>query len=100
MNKIQTTELFDRWFDVLKDRKARARIQVRIDRAEEGNFGDCQPVGGGVSEMRIHHGAGYRVYFKKRGRELIILLAGGDKSTQVKDIKVAMRLARNLQEQT
>ena len=58
MNKIQTTELFDRWFDALKDRKARARIQVRIDRAEEGNFGDCQPVGGGVSEMRIHHGAG------------------------------------------
>ena len=65
--------MFDRWFDRLKDRKARARIQVRIDRAEEGNFGDCQPVGSGVSEMRIHHGAGYRVYFRKFGREWGIL---------------------------
>ena len=97
MNKIQTTELFDRWFDVLKDRKARARIQVRIDRAEEGNFGDCQPVGGGVSEMRIHHGAGYRVYFKKIGKEWVILLAGGDKSSQQADIKAALKLARDLE---
>ena len=97
MNKIQTTELFDRWFDVLKDRKARARIQVRIDRAEEGNFGDCQPVGGGVSEMRIHHGAGYRVYFKKFGKEWVILLAGGDKSSQQADIKAALKLARDLE---
>ena len=97
MNKIQTTELFDRWFDGLKDRKARARIQVRIDRAEEGNFGDCQPVGGGVSEMRIHHGAGYRVYFKKFGKECVILLAGGDKSSQQADIKAALKLARDLE---
>ncbi len=97
MNKIQTTELFDRWFDGLKDRKARARIQVRIDRAEEGNFGDCQPVGGGVSEMRIHHGAGYRVYFKKFGKEWVILLAGGDKSSQQADIKAALKLARDLE---
>ena len=97
MNKIQTTELFDRWFDALKDRKARARIQVRIDRAEEGNFGDCQPVGGGVSEMRIHHGAGYRVYFKKFGKEWVILLAGGDKSSQQADIKAALKLARDLE---
>ena len=97
MNKIQTTELFDRWFDGLKDRKARARIQVRIDRAEEGNFGDCQPVGGGVSEMRIHHGAGYRVYFKKIGKEWVILLAGGDKSSQQADIKAALKLARDLE---
>lgn len=97
MNTIQTTELFDRWFDRLKDRKARARIQVRIDRAEEGNFGDCQPVGSGVSEMRIHHGAGYRVYFKKFGREWVILLAGGDKSTQQADIKAALKQARDLE---
>ena len=97
MNKIQTTELFDRWFDGLKDRKARARIQVRIDRAEEGNFGDCHPVGGGVSEMRIHHGAGYRVYFKKFGKEWVILLAGGDKSSQQADIKAALKLARDLE---
>ena len=97
MNKIQTTELFDRWFDGLKDRKARARIQVRIDRAEEGNFGDCQPVGGGVSEMRIPHGAGYRVYFKKIGKEWVILLAGGDKSSQQADIKAALKLARDLE---
>ncbi len=97
MNKIQTTELFDRWFDGLKDRKAKSRIQVRIDRAEEGNFGDCQPVGGGVSEMRIHHGAGYRVYFKKFGREWVILLAGGDKASQQADIKAALKLAHDLE---
>ena len=97
MNTIQTTELFDRWFDRMKDRKAKARIQVRIDRAEEGNFGDCQPVGSGVSEMRIHHGAGYRVYFKRFGREWVILLAGGDKSTQLADIRAALKLARDLE---
>ena len=65
-----------------------------------GNPGDVEPVGEGVSELRINYGPGYRVYFKKRGRELIILLAGGDKSTQAKDIKVALRLARNLSEQS
>lgn len=81
----------------MKDRKAKARIQVRIDRLEEGNFGDCQPVGSGVSEMRIHHGAGYRVYFKKFGREWVILLAGGDKSTQQADIKAALKLASDLE---
>lgn len=97
MNKIQTIEPFDRWFDALKDRKARARIQVRIDRAEEGNFGDCQPVGGGVSEMRIHYGAGYRVYFKKFGKEWVVLLAGGDKASQQADIKAALKLARDLE---
>ena len=64
---IQTAEAFDRWFESLKDRRAKARIQARIDRAEDGNFGDCEPVGEGVSEMRIHHGPGYRVYFKRMG---------------------------------
>jgi putative addiction module killer protein len=96
MNSIQTTEVFDTWFGNLKDRRAVIRIQSRIDRAEEGNFGDCEPVGEGVSEMRIHVGAGFRVYFTKRGMELVVLLAGGDKSTQSKDIKAALNLARQL----
>ena len=93
-----TTTTFDDWFSQLKDRKAFFRIQARIDRAEDGNFGDCKPVGGGVSEMRIDCGPGYRVYFTQRGMEIIILLAGGDKSTQAKDIKTAQRLAQTLQE--
>ncbi len=95
---IQTAEAFDRWFESLKDRRAKARIQARIDRAEDGNFGDCESVGEGVSEMRIHHGPGHRVYFKRMGAGVIILLAGGDKSTQSSDIKIALRLARRLGE--
>lgn len=96
MNIIQTTEVFDAWFDSLKDRQAVLRIEVRIDRAELGNFGDVKPVGEGVSEMRIDFGPGYRVYFVQRGMEIIILLAGGNKSTQAKDIKTALELARQL----
>ena len=72
------------------------RVQVRIDRAECGNFDDSAPVGEGVSEMRIHYGPGYRVYFMKRGSEIVILLAGGDKSSQARDIKTAIDLAREL----
>lgn len=72
------------------------RVQARIDRAEDGNLGDCEPVGEGVSEMRIHYGPGYRVYFVKRGMEIVILLAGGNKSTQSKDIKTALEIARQL----
>ncbi len=98
MVEIRKTNLFARWLDDLKDLQARARIQSRIERLAAGNPGDVEPVGEGVSELRISYGPGYRVYFKKRGRELIILLAGGDKSTQAKDIKVALRLARNLTE--
>jgi putative addiction module killer protein len=98
VKSIHTTTTFDDWFSKLKDRKAFFRIQARIDRAEDGNFGDCKPVGGGVSEMRIDYGPGYRVYFTQRGMEVIILLAGGDKSTQGKDIKTAQRLAQALQE--
>lgn len=94
MMSIFSTEEFDAWFSDLRDKQAQKRIQVRIDRAEEGNFGDCQPVGEGVSEMRIHYGAGYRVYFVQRGIDIVILLAGGDKSTQQKDIKMALKLAR------
>jgi putative addiction module killer protein len=96
MNSIQTTEVFDDWLVGLKDKQAVRRVQVRIDRAEEGNFGDCEPVGEGVSEMRIHYGPGYRVYFVQRGIELVILLAGGSKSTQSKDIKTALELARKI----
>ena len=96
MKPIYTTDVFDRWFISLRDRQAKARIQARIDRAEMGNFGDCAPVGEGVSEMRIHYGPGYRVYFVQRGIEVVILLAGGDKSTQRKDIQTAIALARDL----
>ncbi|OGS80494.1 MAG: addiction module antitoxin RelB [Gallionellales bacterium GWA2_55_18] len=96
MNSIQTTEVFDDWLSGLKDRQAVRRVQVRIDRAEDGNFGDCEPVGEGVSEMRIHYGPGYRVYFVQRGIEIVILLAGGNKSTQSKDIKTALELARKI----
>ena len=96
MKSIQTTEVFDAWFAGLKDRQAVRRIQVRIDRAEDGSFGDCEPVGEGISEMRIHYGPGYRVYFMQRGMRIVILLAGGDKSTQSKDIKAALKIARQL----
>lgn len=96
MISIQTTDVFDAWFASLKDKRTIAHIQVRIDRAEDGNFGDCSPVGEGVSEMRIHYGPGYRVYFVQRGIELVILLAGGIKSTQSKNIKKALQLAGKL----
>jgi putative addiction module killer protein len=94
--EVRKTELFARWLDGLGDLQARARVQARIERLAAGNPGDVEPVGEGVSELRINYGPGYRVYFRKRGRELIILLAGGDKSTQARDIKTALRLARNL----
>lgn len=98
MIEIRKTDLFVQWLDGLRDIQARARVQARIERLVTGNPGDVEPVGEGVSELRINYGPGYRVYFKKRGQELIILLAGGDKSTQTKDIKAALRLARNLSE--
>lgn len=98
MIEVRKTEVFAQWLDALRDIQARARVQARIERLVAGNPGDAEPVGEGVSELRINYGPGYRVYFKQRGRELIILLAGGDKSTQAKDIKAALRLARNLLE--
>jgi len=94
--EIRKTEIFVHWLDGLRDVRARARVQARIERLATGNPGDVQPVGEGVSEMRIDYGPGYRVYFKKVGREIVILLAGGDKRTQSADIKTALRLARNL----
>ena len=98
MVEVRKTDVFARWLDALSDTQARARVQVRIERLIAGNPGDVAPVGEGVSELRIDFGPGYRVYFKKRGRELILLLAGGNKSTQARDIKAALRLARNLSE--
>ena len=98
MIEIRETILFSQWLDDLRDLQARARVQARIERLAAGNPGDVEPIGEGVSELRINYGPGYRVYFKKRGRELIILLAGGDKATQAKDIKAALRLAGNLLE--
>jgi putative addiction module killer protein len=98
MMTIYTTENFDQWFSSLRDRQTARRIQARIDRAEDGNFGDHKSVGEGVFEMRIHHGPGYRVYFTLRGLELVILLIAGDKSTQVKDIQIAQDMARQLKD--
>lgn len=96
--EIRKTEVFARWVDELRDIRARARVLARIERLAAGNPGDVAPVGEGVSELRIDYGPGYRVYFKKRGRRLIVLLAGGYKSTQAKDIRAALRLARHLEE--
>lgn len=96
MLEIRKTDTYALWIDSLRDLQARARIQVRIERLVAGNPGDVKAVGEGVSELRIDYGPGYRVYFTKRGREVVILLAGGDKSTQSADIKIAVRLARNL----
>ena len=98
MIEIRKTEFFAQWLDGLRDLQARARVQARIERLAQGNAGDVQPVGGGVSELRINYGPGYRVYFMQRGREVVVLLAGGDKRTQAKDIRTALRLARNLAE--
>jgi putative addiction module killer protein len=94
--EIRKTAVFAGWLDGLRDVRARARVQVRIERLAAGNPGDVQPVGEGVSELRIDYGPGYRVYFKKIASEVVILLAGGDKRSQAADIKTALRLARNL----
>ncbi len=96
MVEIRKTEVFAKWIDGLKDVRARARIQVRIERLAAGNPGDARPVGEGVSELRIDYGPGYRVYYIHRARSVIILLTGGEKRTQDKDIRTALRLATNL----
>ena len=98
MIEIRKTKVFAKWIDGLRDVRARARILVRIERLAGGNPGDVKPVGGGVSELRIDHGPGYRVYYVQRGQELIILLAGGDKRTQSRNIATAIRLAQDLLE--
>jgi putative addiction module killer protein len=91
--EIVRSTTFDEWLARLKDARGRARILVRIDRLALGNPGDVRPVGGGISEMRIDFGPGYRVYFMQRGQVLIVLLAGGDKSTQARDIAKAQAVA-------
>ena len=96
MIEIRKTENFAKWIDGLNDIRARARILVRIERLAAGNPGDVKAVGESVSELRIDYGPGYRVYYKKQGQKMVILLAGGDKNIQAKDIKTALRLARNL----
>ena len=98
MIEVRKTDAFAQWLDGLRDIQTRARVQARIERLAAGNPGDVEPVGEGVSELRINYGPGYRVYFKRRGRQIIILLASGDKSTQAKDIKAALCLARHLSE--
>ncbi len=90
------SEEFNEWLTNLKDHVAKALIARRIERAEAGNFGDCESVGGGVSEMRIDYGPGYRAYFVRRGEIVYLLLLGGDKSTQKRDIKRAKEIARTL----
>ncbi len=94
--EVRKTEVYVKWLDGLRDIRARGRVLARVERLAAGNPGDAEPVGEGVSELRIDYGPGYRVYYKQQGRELVILLAGGDKSSQSKDIKAALRLARNL----
>ena len=96
MIEIRKTENFAKWIDGLSDIQARARILVRIERLAAGNPGDVKPVGEGVSELRVDYGPGYRVYYKKIGQIIIVLLAGGDKRTQNKDIKTAQRLAKDI----
>ncbi|UDM49207.1 type II toxin-antitoxin system RelE/ParE family toxin [Cupriavidus sp. MP-37] len=86
MLSIRTTQTFDRWYAALRDSAARIRIQVRIDRMLNGNPGDVKALGGGICEMRVDHGPGYRIYFQRCGEVLVILLCGGDKSTQHADI--------------
>jgi putative addiction module killer protein len=98
MMEIRKTEIFSKWFDGLKDRRAKARIQARIDRVEMGNFGDVAPVGEGVSELRIFYGSGYRVYFIQRGSVIVILLSGGAKSTQTSDIRQAKEIAKQIED--
>jgi putative addiction module killer protein len=98
MMEVRQTENYAQWFAELRDRQARARIDVRIRRLSLGNPGDVRPVGEGVSELRIDYGPGYRIYFVQHGQQLVILLVGDDKRTQSQDIETAITLARNMQE--
>jgi putative addiction module killer protein len=94
---IRQTPRYSKWIDNLKDQNAVGRIEIRVRRLSLGNAGDVKPVGEGVSELRIHYGAGYRVYFVNRSVEIIVILCGGDKTTQADDIKTAKALAKELQ---
>lgn len=94
MAEIIKTKTFDKWLQGLRDRIAMARILVRLNRLAEGNAGDVKPVGGGISELRVNYGPGYRIYYLQRGSLVVVLLCGGDKGTQTKDIKTAKELAQ------
>jgi len=96
MIEVRRTEIFIAWFNALRDARAFAKIAVRIKRLMDGNIGDAAPVGEGVSELRIHYGPGYRVYFVQRGKTIIVLLCGGNKSTQASDIIKAKALAKDV----
>ncbi len=98
MYTVIRSETFDKWLAQLQDVKGKARIVAHIRSAEQGNLGDVKPVGEGISEMRIHFGPGYRVYFMQKERQLILLLVGGDKSSQSRDIKKAKALAEMFEE--
>src|SRR5580704_9301714 len=92
--ELKQTETFRKWRTRLKDERARALIASRLDRLAYGHAGDAEPVGEGISELRIHYGPGYRVYFQRRGGTIVVLLCGGDKSTQARDVRTAKRLAQ------
>lgn len=98
MITLVRSSVFSRWLDELVDFKGKARIIARLTSAELGNFGDCQPVGDGVSEMRVHSGPGYRVYFVRDGATVYVLLCGGDKGSQRRDIERAKGMAKDLKE--
>lgn len=96
MYEIQTTEIYEQWFNGLKDTQAKARIKARLRRVELGHFGDVEPVGHQVSELRFFFGSGYRIYFIQHGHEIIVLLVGGDKASQQRDIEKAIALAKEI----
>jgi len=98
MIEVRKTDVFSNWFNALRDKRAKARIQARIDRLEAGHFGDVASVGEGVSELRIFYGPGYRVYFVRQGLAVVILISGGNKSTQNSDIIKAKELAKQLED--
>ena len=97
INSFEKSAEFDEWLKTLKDRTGKVRILHRLTAAAHGNFGDCAPVGAGVSEMRIHYGPGYRVYFKRIGKRVYFLLVGGNKSSQKRDIKRAIEMAQTIE---
>ena len=100
MFTIRQTEVFASWLSGLRDPRAKQRIAVRLQRPKFGNFGDVKPVGGGVSELRIHEGKGYRVYLRQSGQEVILLLCGGNKKTQASDIENATLILKELKDET
>lgn len=98
MTELKQTETFRKWWKQLRDERARALVAARLNRLAYGLAGDVEPVGDGISELRIHYGPGYRVYYQQRGATIIVLLCGGDKGSQAKDIKTAKRLAAEWKE--